>query len=152
MGNMAQQQLAANPSNVNNTTGPVPSGFPMQSSYGGVRNLVRESEDWWLKDQSALALGMNNWVDDWSGNPDMGFESDPSSTNAMDVGVGGRERSLLGTASTNNANSATVTGPGTPVVPMKMEDDTTPGVGYPIGLDQNNMNQYYFDQSQNRPL
>lgn len=150
MANMAQQQLAGDPNHIN-TTGTAQSGFPMPPSYGGMRNLVRESEDWWLKDQGALALGMNNWVDDWSGNPDMGFESDPSTSNALDVGAGGCERSLLDTASTNAANSAAVTGPGTPVVPMKMEDGTTPGTGYPIGFDQNNMNQYYFD-GQNRPL
>jgi hypothetical protein len=31
--------------------------------------LVEESQDWWLKDQSALALGFDNWVDggtDWA--------------------------------------------------------------------------------------
>jgi hypothetical protein len=32
--------------------------------------LVEESQDWWLKDQSALALGFDNWIDagtDWAG-------------------------------------------------------------------------------------
>lgn len=36
--------------------------------FGGVESLVEESQDWWLKDQSALALGFDNWVDggtDW---------------------------------------------------------------------------------------
>lgn len=149
MANMAQQRYT-DPNNIN-TTGPGPSAVQMPSSYGGMRNLVRESEDWWLKDQSALALGMNNWVDDWSGNADMGFESDPSSGNPLDAGVGGRERSLLETGSGNNPNSNSVTGPGTPIVPLKMEDGPTPGVGYPTGLDQNNMSQYYFD-GQNRPI
>lgn len=127
------------------TSSAAPSTVPITSSYGGARNLVRESQDWWLKDQSALALGMNNWVDDWSGNPEMDFESDPSSANALDMGVGGREQSLL------DSNSTNVTGPGTPVVPLKMEGDTTTGVGYPIGLDHNDMSHYIFD-GQNRPL
>ena len=37
--------------------------------FGGVDSLVEESQDWWLKDQSALALGFDNWVDpgsDWA--------------------------------------------------------------------------------------
>jgi hypothetical protein len=37
--------------------------------FGGVESLVEESQDWWLKDQSALALGFENWVDggtDWA--------------------------------------------------------------------------------------
>lgn len=38
--------------------------------FGGVDSLVEESQDWWLKDQSALALGFDNWIDagaDWAG-------------------------------------------------------------------------------------
>lgn len=38
--------------------------------FGGVESLVEESQDWWLKDQSALALGFDNWNDagsDWAG-------------------------------------------------------------------------------------
>lgn len=37
--------------------------------FGGVDSLVEESQDWWLRDQSALALGFDNWVDpgvEWS--------------------------------------------------------------------------------------
>ena len=44
--------------------------------FGGVDSLVEESQDWWLKDQSALALGFDNWVDvgtEWAG---MGYGSD----------------------------------------------------------------------------
>ena len=38
--------------------------------FGGVESLVEESQDWWLKDQSSLALGFDNWLDpstDWAG-------------------------------------------------------------------------------------
>lgn len=31
--------------------------------FGGVESLIEESQDWWLKDQSALAVGFNNWDD-----------------------------------------------------------------------------------------
>jgi hypothetical protein len=33
--------------------------------FSGVENLVEESQDWWLRDQSALALGMENWGEGW---------------------------------------------------------------------------------------
>ncbi|KAI9821639.1 MAG: Nitrogen assimilation transcription factor nit-4 [Pycnora praestabilis] len=29
--------------------------------FGGVDQLIGESQDWWLKDQSALAIGFDNW-------------------------------------------------------------------------------------------
>lgn len=28
-----------------------------------MESLVEESQDWWLKDQAALAMGFDNWVD-----------------------------------------------------------------------------------------
>ncbi len=31
--------------------------------FGGVDRLVEDSQDWWLRDQSALAIGFNNWID-----------------------------------------------------------------------------------------
>ena len=31
--------------------------------FGGVDSLIEESQDWWLKDQSALAMGFDNWND-----------------------------------------------------------------------------------------
>lgn len=35
--------------------------------FGGVEALVEESQDWWVRDQSVLAMGFNNWT---------GFESE----------------------------------------------------------------------------
>jgi hypothetical protein len=35
--------------------------------FGGVESLVEESQDWWLKDQAALAIGFNNWIDPAAG-------------------------------------------------------------------------------------
>ncbi|KAI9730716.1 MAG: hypothetical protein M1834_005685 [Cirrosporium novae-zelandiae] len=31
--------------------------------FGGVDALVEESHNWWMKDQSALAMGLENWTD-----------------------------------------------------------------------------------------
>jgi hypothetical protein len=35
--------------------------------FGGVASLVEESQDWWVKDQSSLAMGFNNWNDPGGG-------------------------------------------------------------------------------------
>ena len=117
--------------------------IPMPSSYDDGGSLVRESQDWWLKDQSALALGLNNWVDDWSGNTEMDLESNPSIT-AMDGGI-------LTNPSTNNTNSNSVTGPGTPVVQLKMEDGTTAPIRTPMGNIDSSLNQYISFSDQPRP-
>lgn len=36
---------------------------PQVPAFTGMENLVEESQDWWFKDQNALALGLDNW--DW---------------------------------------------------------------------------------------
>ncbi|EEH49518.2 uncharacterized protein PADG_05597 [Paracoccidioides brasiliensis Pb18] len=38
---------------------------PQPSALGGMENLIEASQDWWLKDQNALALGLDNWGDGW---------------------------------------------------------------------------------------
>ncbi|KMU87954.1 nitrate assimilation regulatory protein nirA [Coccidioides immitis H538.4] len=40
---------------------------PQIPAFAEIDNLVEESQDWWFKDQNALALGLDNW--DW-GSPD----------------------------------------------------------------------------------
>ena len=58
--------------------------------FGGVDSLVEESQDWWLKDQSALALGFDNWIDtggNWSG---MGLSPTNGSSNGSVLGFNGR--------------------------------------------------------------
>lgn len=73
--------------------------------FGGVESLVEESQDWWLKDQSTLALGFVNWIDGdtgWTGlglgstfgngtNSGNGTNMDGESTTsrAMDTNVAG---------------------------------------------------------------
>jgi hypothetical protein len=78
--------------------------------FGGVDSLVEESQDWWLKDQSALALGFDNWIDantDWAG---LGLGST--------FGIGGNAasgpsgNSVSTTSALTNANLAGYTYPG----------------------------------------
>ncbi|KAK2808295.1 hypothetical protein FQN50_004854 [Emmonsiellopsis sp. PD_5] len=38
---------------------------PQLSTFGNMENVVEASQDWWLRDQSALALGLDNWGDPW---------------------------------------------------------------------------------------
>lgn len=47
--------------------------------FGGIDSLVRESEGWWVKDQSALARGFGNWG---------GLESDMSLSNGAALPTG----------------------------------------------------------------
>ena len=64
--------------------------------FGGVESLVEESQDWWLKDQSTLALGFDNWIDagtDWAG---LGLGSN--------FGNGSNGRNWVKTTSTNTTN------------------------------------------------
>lgn len=45
----------------------VPTTFePIRSpAFASTENLVEESQNWWLRDQSALALGLENWPETW---------------------------------------------------------------------------------------
>jgi hypothetical protein len=52
----SQSMSSTSPSSASRTTDPA-------RLFGGVDSLVEESQDWWLKDQSALAMGFNNWID-----------------------------------------------------------------------------------------
>ncbi|KAL1855444.1 hypothetical protein Plec18170_004164 [Paecilomyces lecythidis] len=57
-------QDACNVSNSSNSPAPIVNTPPMPI-FNGVDSLVEESQDWWLRDQSALALGMENWGEGW---------------------------------------------------------------------------------------
>lgn len=39
----------------------LPSTADTSSMFGGVEALLREGQDWWMKDQSQIALGFDNW-------------------------------------------------------------------------------------------
>lgn len=68
-----QYQATRNASNNGGDAGKGSAGAPSEATspallFGGVESLVEESQDWWLKDQSALALGFDNWGETgWSG-------------------------------------------------------------------------------------
>ncbi|KAJ9216289.1 transcriptional regulator family: Fungal Specific TF [Paecilomyces variotii] len=57
-------QDVCNVSNSSNSPAPIVNTPPMPI-FNGVDSLVEESQDWWLRDQSALALGLENWGEGW---------------------------------------------------------------------------------------
>ena len=73
--------------------------------FGGVDSLVEESQDWWLKDQSALALGFDNWIDpgaDWAG---LGLGSNFGNGSGIS-GKGVNANGVSTTSPTTNGNGA----------------------------------------------
>ena len=61
--------------------------------FGGVDSLTEESQDWWLKDQSALAMGFDNW-DDIGTEPTLLSSDGPGISN----GLGSEASNAYGTA------------------------------------------------------
>jgi len=53
-----QQTVRAGSSNSTTTT---TTGASPSDLFGGVDALIRDSHDWWLRDQNSLALGFGNW-------------------------------------------------------------------------------------------
>lgn len=95
------------------TTGNSPSQF-----YGGVDQLMRDSQDWWLRDQSQLAMGFDNWnfspddIASWFAGNQAGIGS-PSQTNgfAASPATNGAAAGINGNANANGAvNGANVFG------------------------------------------
>lgn len=62
------QDIPCNNSNSSNSPVPVTGTPPMPVFNSVADNAVDESQDWWLRDQSAFALGMENWGEGWAGN------------------------------------------------------------------------------------
>lgn len=58
------QETPCNASNSSNSPAPI-GNTPPRPNFNGLGNLVEESQDWWLRDQSALALGLENWGEGW---------------------------------------------------------------------------------------
>jgi hypothetical protein len=78
--------------------------------FGGVDSLVEESQDWWLKDQSALALGFDNWIDagtDWAG---LGMGSNFGNVSSSGNGIGAD--GVSSTSPTLNSDGLGYTYPG----------------------------------------
>jgi hypothetical protein len=109
-----RHQAARARSNTRSTGGfaNTPSNANAAILFGGVESLVEESQDWWLKDQSALALGFDNWIDagtDWAG---LGLGSTVGIVPNVASGFSGN--SVSTTSAPTNANLAGYAYPGKP--------------------------------------
>ncbi|WEW60979.1 hypothetical protein PRK78_006468 [Emydomyces testavorans] len=91
---------------------------PQNPAFTNIVNLVEESQDWWFKDQNALALGLDNW--DWvssdraCGNIDVNHTMSPTtsptpnfgdSTHIIPSQVSGVVNSTIGIPVTSNTYS-----------------------------------------------
>ncbi|KAI7976576.1 hypothetical protein EIK77_009807 [Talaromyces pinophilus] len=65
---MNNQDISCNNSNSSNSPAAVSGTPPMPVFNGITENMVEENQDWWMRDQSALALGLENWGEGWAGN------------------------------------------------------------------------------------
>ncbi|KAL1955200.1 hypothetical protein VTO42DRAFT_8912 [Malbranchea cinnamomea] len=64
--------------------------IPQLPALSGVEHLLFGSQDWWMKDQSALALGLDNWDGTWESpardnGPSVSFDSAMPTTTASGV-------------------------------------------------------------------
>lgn len=62
------QDASCNNSNSSNSPVAVIGTPPMPVFNGLPEHLMEENQDWWLRDQSALALGLENWGEGWAAN------------------------------------------------------------------------------------
>uniref|UniRef100_A0A093Y6N2 Nitrogen assimilation transcription factor nirA n=1 Tax=Talaromyces marneffei PM1 TaxID=1077442 RepID=A0A093Y6N2_TALMA len=65
---MNNQDISCNNSNSSNSPVAVGGTPPMPVFNGMTENMLEENQDWWMRDQSALALGLENWGEGWAGN------------------------------------------------------------------------------------
>ncbi|KAF2708761.1 hypothetical protein K504DRAFT_467991 [Pleomassaria siparia CBS 279.74] len=94
-----------------NTTRDSPSQF-----YGGVEQLIRDSQDWWLRDQSQLATGFENWnfspddIDTWFAGNQPGIGS-PAASHLNGYAINSPAATTNGGAVQGpNANATTTNG------------------------------------------
>lgn len=66
--NTTSQDVSCNNSNSSNSPVAVTGTPPMPVFNGLPDQLMEENQDWWLRDQSSLALGLENWGEGWAGN------------------------------------------------------------------------------------
>lgn len=65
---MNNQDISCNNSNSSNSPMAVSGTPPMPVFNGMTENMIEENQEWWMRDQSALALGLENWGEGWAGN------------------------------------------------------------------------------------
>jgi hypothetical protein len=129
-----------------------PNGGSPSALFGGVDQLLRDSQDWWLKDQSQLAMGFEQWPTpeaDWLAvgssptRPTARVGSVGGYVNAANIGFGGPVNGVgvvngvNGTLSHANGNGNGLNGIGGNVTPGLTGVDTF-GV-----LNQYNENEWY---------
>lgn len=78
----AAQDISCNASTSSNSPVPMVNTPPMPI-FNQADNLVEESQDWWMRDQSTLALGLVNWGEGWDPGDagvsfNLGYEADVS--------------------------------------------------------------------------
>jgi hypothetical protein len=99
--------------------------------FGGVASLVEEGQEWWLKDQSSLAIGFDNWnhpttsagSQDWSV---FGY-SMPSTSGPSDANI---NNSNNNSSSSNNRNNRNNRNNSNNNNNNNNDNDFTPGYGY----------------------
>jgi hypothetical protein len=62
------QDVSCDNSNSSNSPVAVAGTPPMPVFNGLPEHLMEENQGWWLRDQSSLALGLENWGEGWAGN------------------------------------------------------------------------------------
>ncbi|OJD22350.1 hypothetical protein ACJ73_06302 [Blastomyces percursus] len=69
------------------------------ATVGGMENLVEASQDWWLKDQNALALGLENWGESWNSPAGAVCTSMDFEHTIPAVALGGSSEQMIGSSS-----------------------------------------------------
>lgn len=75
---MSNQDISCNNSNSSNSPLAVSETPPMPVFNGLTENMLEDNQDWWMRDQSALALGLENWGEGWAGNQFMNLNVPPA--------------------------------------------------------------------------
>lgn len=75
--NINHREISCDNSNSSNSPVAVGGTPPMPVFNGLTENILEENQDWWMRDQSALALGLENWGEGWAGNQFMALNVVP---------------------------------------------------------------------------
>jgi hypothetical protein len=93
-----------------------PAGGSPSALFGGVDQLLRDSQDWWLKDQSQLAMGFEQWPipeADW-----LAVSSGPAPAVTSVLGTGAYATVPDGFGGVGPVNGLNGNGNGTGVIPL----------------------------------
>jgi hypothetical protein len=99
-----QQGTPVSRTSVDSNSHMTPAGNSPSALFGGVDQLLRDSQDWWLRDQSQLAMGFEQWPMDW------GLASPPTFTGLN--GSAGQQQGTNGYSPVNSGGYAGLNGNG----------------------------------------